>query len=264
MAPVLVGAIAGYLQHQDILQLTNFNASTMSWVLQPSPAFPNSFVFYTRHPKYYMNGLKVSGHVSNACANGPNWQVTNTGVNTPMTVQPGLAPLGYSGGGFAAGQPVVSQTNNLYIQSSSVTNAAITAASTTCGGGIASWSTLANTLSGTTLWSLVPPLSCSTTCNTFGFSLASLGIQNGFLYVNASGAVKVGNALLNPDFTTQGASFSASRVFYYGTPGWVISSSLDIAAGNVLTRTVNAAIGCANYYQVVSMQPNASGITVSG
>ena len=261
MAPLLVGN-AGYLQHQDILQMTNFNASTLSWLLAPSVAYPGSFTFVTRHPKFFGFSLATGNSIS-TCSVGSNWVVSNTLPPVAFTIKPPLAPFGSNQ--YATGQPQISSTNNVYIQSAAVTNAAITAASSTlCGSSLASLSSLASTKSSNTIWALVPPLSCSSTCNTFSFSLASLGTQNGFLYVNASGAVKVGNANLNSDFTTTGASFVANRVFYFGTPGWTISSSLDAAASNVLTRTTNAAGAgvCAAYFQVSSRPLTASGVTV--
>ena len=263
MAPLWGGNVNGYVQHQDILSLTNTNASYMSWVPVPYPAIPGAFTLTTRHPAYFGRALTTGPlNTTLGCSASSNqWVGSATAVGTPFTFQPGWAYLGYGGTGVSPGVPTTSYTNNLYIQSASVTNAAITAQCAGAGG-LATWSTSARTTSNTTIWSLVPPLSCSTTCNTFAFSLASLGAMNGFLYVNASGAVKVGNAATSPDFTTSGASFTGERVFRFGVPGWVIASSINGGAGNILTRTVNAAIGCSGFYQLATVPPNASGITL--
>lgn len=261
MAPQ-TAAPASYVIHQDMLSLTNNNASMGSWLPVPSATYPGAFVLQSRHPSFFGYALTQGvPNTSPSCSQASNQNV-QLGATTAFTFQPGLAYLGY-GSGVAVGQPIVSQTNNLYVQSASVTNAALTASCGGPSGGLVTWSTNAKTTSNNTIWSLVPPLSCSTTCNTFAFSLASLGTMNGFLYVNASGAVKVGNAATSPDFTTAGASFTGQRVFRFGVPGWVIASSINAASGNILTRTVNAGIGCsAGYYQLSMQPPNASGISL--
>ena len=151
--------------------LRNANASLASWnIVGPRsncsirsryPLFSNFAVQYGTVGFYSC----VSNNPLNVSLGAPNlWSIT-----PPMLYYGGPATTASAAGGWSVGTQT--SNNNVFISSVAASTSLVSAGCGSAG----SANSAGLTTSGNSLWILVPALSCSTTCNTFGFSLASWG-----------------------------------------------------------------------------------------
>jgi len=226
-------AADGYLSFQPTTSVTNGTmAAGSSFNLLPRA--DGSVLIVSRHPLYSNYTMAIGTNNAHIC-----------GGSTTMNMRAQLSPPAASVSAWRFVDAMASSASYAapYSYETVMLDSMAGAPGTyvyapdagTCGAG-ASLSASVSWLNATATWTILPAIACPAVCGASTFTLRAANNSAAFLYVNASGALVVGSDLA-ADFTPLGASFVAWRANASGVTGWVLSSGLDYAVGNVLTAS---------------------------